>query len=486
MANTSTDRLRSPVRKVQPGQTRLMVPILLAADLATVFLSFLIAYNLRLRVPSLRPLAGDLGTYLNAWPLIFMWPLMFWREGLYPGHAWIGSDYLERILTATSVASLVLMSVTFLTKTGVQYSRTLVIGFWLVSLISLPLSRFTLRYLFRKLRWGGPPAVILGAGRSAALVIRGLNAQNPPSLSPVAVFDDDPGKLGQSIEGVPIIGSLTTVPDWARTQGVKTAIVAMPGIQHEQLIQIIEGQSKFFPRLLVVPNLFGLSTVDVDTRDIGGTLTLEMRKNLLSRSSQALKRLTDYLSVFIIGLLVLPVALAIAIAQLLESGRPVFFLQERVGRAGDHFRMWKFRTMVQDADRVMEDQILEDPVLRAEWEKHQKLVDDPRLTAVGRFIRRFSLDELPQLWNILAGDMSFVGPRPITTDQVELYGPTFHLYKQVRPGLTGLWQVSGRAATSFESRVETDTYYVRNWSLWLDAIIIAKTFWAVISGEGAY
>jgi len=178
--------------------------------------------------------------------------------------------------------------------------------------------------------------------------------------------------------------------------------------------------------------------------------------------------------------------LVITIACLLENGRPIFFLQNRVGQYGAQFRMWKYRTMVRDANRILKQELMQNPALRDEWQERQKLTDDPRLTTVGKLLRRLSLDELPQLWNILRGEMSFVGPRPITEDQVELYGASFHMYSQVRPGLTGLWQVGGRANTSFQDRVQSDVYYVRNWSLWLDVIIIAKTFWTVASGQGAY
>lgn len=460
--------------------------LLLLVDLAVVVVSFLIAYYVRRNAPYLPTLANDLAGMLQVWPAILVWPLVMYREDLYPGFQWVGGEYLRRIVTATTTASLILMAATFVTKTGPQYSRSLLVGFWLVTLITLPTSRFVMKRVLDRMGFGGPRAVVLGAGQSACLIMEGLRAQNPPSYRPVAIFDDDPAKQGGQVGGVPVLGPVSEAQEWARHHGIQVAIVAMPGVARARLIEIIEAHSRGFPRLLILPNLFGLSTVEVGTRDVGGTLTLEMRKNLLYLHNRVLKRFTDYLLVFLLGMLSLPLTAVIGLATLLDSGRPVFFQQERVGRGADLFNMWKFRTMVQGADEVLADHLERDKEARQEWQQRQKLTNDPRLTTVGRFLRRLSLDELPQLWNILRGQMSLVGPRPITKDQIELYGESFHLYAQVRPGLTGLWQVEGRAETSFQQRVEHDTYYIRNWSIWLDAIIIARTFWAVLNGRGAY
>jgi Undecaprenyl-phosphate galactose phosphotransferase WbaP len=170
----------------------------------------------------------------------------------------------------------------------------------------------------------------------------------------------------------------------------------------------------------------------------------------------------------------------------LDSGGPIFYSQIRIGRNGKKFKLYKFRTMVQNADQILRVYLNESPSLKAEWLTTHKLQKDPRVTRVGAILRKASLDELPQLWNILIGDMSIVGPRPIVDAEVEKYANCFDLYKQVRPGLTGLWQVSGRSDTSYEYRVELDTYYVLNRSLKLDLKILLKTVVVVLQGRGAY
>lgn len=170
----------------------------------------------------------------------------------------------------------------------------------------------------------------------------------------------------------------------------------------------------------------------------------------------------------------------------LDSPGPVFFRQVRIGRFGRKFPVYKFRTMVQNADRVLQDYLDKSPELKAEWLATHKLKQDPRVTRLGVLLRTWSLDELPQLWNIIIGDMSLVGPRPIVDAEVEKYGKCFELYIQVRPGLTGLWQVSGRNNTTYERRVELDDYYVRNRSLKLDLQILLKTVLVVLKKDGAY
>ena len=178
--------------------------------------------------------------------------------------------------------------------------------------------------------------------------------------------------------------------------------------------------------------------------------------------------------------------LVIAILIMLESKGGIFYSQIRIGRGGQKFKAYKFRTMVQNADYLLQNYLEKSPELKAEWLASHKLKQDPRVTQVGAFLRKFSLDELPQLWNIFIGDMSLIGPRPIVEEEIEKYGECFELYKQVRPGLTGLWQVSGRSDTSYQRRVELDEYYLLNWSFQLDIQILFRTVSVVLRNNGAY
>jgi Undecaprenyl-phosphate galactose phosphotransferase WbaP len=209
-------------------------------------------------------------------------------------------------------------------------------------------------------------------------------------------------------------------------------------------------------------------------------------KRVWSRSPQVTKRAADLVLALAGGVLLLPVFAAIAALVRLTSPGPALFGHRRIGRDGQQFLAWKFRTMVPDGDELLRARLRDDPALWSEWEGCRKLRRDPRVTWLGEFLRRSSLDELPQLWNVIRGEMSLVGPRPIVEVEAERYGPRFDLYQQVRPGLTGLWQVSGRNNTTYAQRVEFDEYYVRHWSLWLDVCILSKTVKVVLTGEGAY
>jgi Undecaprenyl-phosphate galactose phosphotransferase WbaP len=219
---------------------------------------------------------------------------------------------------------------------------------------------------------------------------------------------------------------------------------------------------------------------------MGGVLGLEVQQKLLLPGPRLVKRVMD------LGLVVvfaLPLFFLVALLGLLirlDSPGSLFYGHSRLGLAANRFRAWKFRSMMQDADRRLAEYLERHPELREEWEQDQKLKNDPRVTRVGRFLRKTSLDELPQLWNVLRGEMSLVGPRPIVEEEVKRYGPLFNLYTKVRPGLTGLWQVSGRNDTTYAERVAMDAYYVRNWSPWLDLYILARTVWVVLFGKGAY
>lgn len=210
------------------------------------------------------------------------------------------------------------------------------------------------------------------------------------------------------------------------------------------------------------------------------------RGGLLEGAGPAVKRFLDVVFALVLVLVALPFAVVIACAIFLESGGPIFFKQSRIGQGNRRFSLWKFRSMARDSAELLESYLDAHPDLRAEWEATHKLKDDPRVTHVGRFLRRRSLDELPQLWNVLRGDMSLIGPRPIVDEEVPKFGRAFALYLKVKPGLTGLWQVSGRSDTSYRRRVELDSRYIRHWTLGLDVKILWKTIGVVLRAHGAY
>ena len=464
--------------KSRPGWTTAVV---IAADGLALVVSGVVAYLIR------GLLGGELHAheYISLWPALFLFLPAYYSVGLYPGVGLSPSEELERLSLATTSVYLALAAATFIFKEGATLSRGVFFLSWLFSLALVPLTRSLARALFARKEWWGRPVIVLGAGATGRMVVQTLLRHPGLGLKPLAVFDDDEKKRGH-IESVPILGGVDQAALLAKEMSVKHAIVAMPGVPREQLLALLERHGGVFPHLLLIPDLFGFTSLWVLARDMGGVLALEIKQRLLLPGPRILKRVVDLVAAGIGGFLILPLMLLIAIIIKIDSRGPIFYGHERIGQGGKRFKAWKFRSMVEDADAIIERYLEEHPELREEWQATQKLKNDPRVTRVGRWLRKLSLDELPQLWNVIRGEMSLVGPRPIVQEELAKYGEKGVLYLKVKPGMTGLWQVSGRSETSYQERVEIDAYYVRNWSVWLDLYILARTVWVVLFGRGAY
>ncbi|GEM87301.1 undecaprenyl-phosphate galactose phosphotransferase WbaP [Meiothermus granaticius] len=453
---------------------------LLLTDSFAVMASFLLAVLLRYAWD--RSLLWEL--YLNLWPTLLLFPLAYGLAGLYAmGIA--PPEELRRLSYATSLVFVVLGSATFMYKAGADYSRGAFVFAWGLMLFLVPLGRALARELWARKPWWGTAVLVLGAGQTGEAVAQALRKQPGLGLKPIALLDDDPAKHGREIEGIPVVGGLEQAAAFAQ-RGVRHAIVAMPGVPRNHLLELFEGYGGIFSHLILIPNLFGLSSLWLTTRDIGGVLGLEVRQKLLLAGPKIVKRIMDIGLIVLFSPLILMGTLLLSLLVRLDSAGPVIFAHQRIGWKGSRFYALKFRSMIPNADQALREYLLQHPELQEEWEQNQKLRNDPRITRIGRFLRRTSLDELPQLWNVLKGEMSLVGPRPIVNEEVSRYGSSFSLYLKVRPGLTGLWQISGRNDTTYAERVAMDTYYVRNWSPWLDLYILARTVGVVLFGKGAY
>jgi Undecaprenyl-phosphate galactose phosphotransferase WbaP len=322
---------------------------------------------------------------------------------------------------------------------------------------------------------------LFGSGAVALLVLGKLKSRPHLGLRPVAVVADQ--VVAREIGGIPVYKT----EDVGRiaSSGVKHAIVAAPELSQSEFAEVMERGADAFPHLILIPDTDFLWKVGSHTRDLMGILGLQVRNNLLDNGSRLVKRAIDLASSALLTLFLLPLMAIISVLVVVESGFPVFYLQKRLGRRGRPFHMCKFRTMNHNSAEILERYLASNSELRREWAENHKLRNDPRITRVGKVLRKTSLDELPQLWNVLKGEMSLVGPRPIVSAEVAMYRETYSLYSKTTPGLTGLWQVSGRSRTTYAERVAYDSYYVRNWSVWMDIYLLAKTVGTVLSGDGA-
>jgi exopolysaccharide biosynthesis polyprenyl glycosylphosphotransferase len=310
---------------------------------------------------------------------------------------------------------------------------------------------------------------------------------SPPS-DPLPTSSTDPtrprGHFAE-VEGVPVIGGVELAPLLAARLGIKYAIVAMPGVSARKLVQITEKVGGAFSHLLLIPDLFGFASLGAPSREVGGVLGIEVRQQLLLRGPRLAKRILDLSLVLLGGIVVFPVILLLAMLVKLDSKGPVFYPQKRLGRDGNRFTALKFRSMHGDGEARLTEVLAKNPKLRAEYDEFHKLSRDPRVTRIGRLLRKYSMDELPQLLNVLWGDMSLVGPRPYLERELADMSGQEGLILRALPGLTGMWQVSDRNATAFAERVKLDVHYVRNWSPWVDIYVLARTVRVVIRGTGS-
>lgn len=259
-------------------------------------------------------------------------------------------------------------------------------------------------------------------------------------------------------------------------------------MESKNLVKLVTKLQILVRRVTFVPELFNLPVGNISARGLmeENTLVLRLDNNLARKTYRLTKRVFDLILTICGGLFILPFMCIIAAFIYFDSPGPVIYKQKRIGQNGKEFDFYKFRSMVIDADKVIDEYLEKNPEAKREWQRNFKLKYDPRVTRIGRFIRKTSVDELPQLWNVIKGDMSLVGPRPLLPNEVKRYGAYIEDYILVPPGLTGVWQVSGRSDTTFEERVQMDSWYIHNWTIWIDIVYLAKTFLVIIKSKGAY
>ncbi len=427
---------------------------------------------------AMSPAAGQSAEILMLWPLLFS--VMFFLCGLYPGVALNPVEEIRKVVTGAAAACLL---TALWTQHALPFAAIGLAG--LTGALLTILSREFLRSVLYGRPWWGVPTVIIGETSSTRRVAQTLHKHKGLGLRIVGTLRRD-GHYDSAIDTAPTLGGFDMTSSLASTHGVRCAILALAGLPQYQIRDIIQGCSEEYERVLVIPDGDATANVWVDARDIGGVLGLELRHSALKRSRNILKRTTDIVLGSAVLLASLPLLTVIWIVVRLTSRGPALYRGRRIGMNGKPFLIYKFRSMVIDADRRLNDYLAAHPEALVEWARDHKLRNDPRITPAGRFLRKTSLDELPQVWNIIKGDMSFIGPRPIVDEEISRYRDNFLLYKTVRPGLTGLWQISGRSDTSYEQRVKYDEYYVRNWSIWLDLYILGKTAHVVLARRGAY
>ncbi len=427
-----------------------------------------------------------LGTYVVDLYFLLPWTVALAQERLYTKRL-LFWDEVRHTTRAASLAALFAIVLIYATKSTEEVSRLLLGSVWLTSLVAIPLARRATKSLLLRLGWWERRTLILGAGATGQRMLERIRSHRLLGHRPVGFLDDDPATHGKEIDGVRVLGPIDEVAQRARELGIRDVVIAMPRLSHPELRRVVASVEGSVESIHLVPDVSGLTTAGVETQDLDGALLLQMRWNLARPGSRLIKRTFDVVGATMAAVVLFPLVLIAAFFVRFETGGPAFFVQDRLGRKGGAFRCYKLRTMYQDADARLAAFLRESPTARAEWERYAKLkTEDPRITRVGRVLRRISADEWPQLYNVLHGEMSLVGPRPYLPAERPQMAALAQTILKAQPGMTGLWQVSGRNELRFEQRLQLDEYYVRNWSLWMDVAVLLRTIDSVLRRQGAY
>ena len=435
-------------------------------------------------------LANRLDLWLTGaalWPT-WVWgmPLLWWMVAaftrLLPGWGLGAAEELRRLVVGLVAIFGGVAALLFLTKRASEEGRFMLATGLLLAIGAVPIARIAAKHLLIRIgRWGAP-VVIYGANGAVDAVIKALRKEAGLGYQPIGIFHADETLWGARLEGLPVLGGLEH-----NTPEAPVAILALPGLESRRLTELLDGPLSIYKQVILIPDLAEVPSLWVRPFNLAGQLALELTSNLSDPMAQTIKRAMDLILVLGTMPVWAPLVGLLALIVWLEGRHAPFFVQERVGQNGRLFQMIKLRTMWLDAEERLQRYLEENPEARKEWERNFKLKEDPRITRIGRLLRKWSLDELPQLINVLRGDMSLVGPRPLPVYHHEALP---HLVQQLRirarPGLTGLWQVSGRSDAGTEGMARWDTFYIRNWSIWLDLVILIRTIRVVIKGDGAY
>lgn len=394
---------------------------------------------------------------------------------------------VEQLFHACTYGTLAVIFVLYVLRIAGNTSRFFTGALGILAFVYLTLLRYALKNFLQRKQLLQTPVIIVGAGKTAELLVKSLRNDPGMGYKIVGLLEDNKVQEG-ILEQYPVLGGFADAERIIAETGVSRVFIAAPGLKDHDLGMLIYRIQPLVENMGVITNLVGVPTGTVEAESIFNEklLILRLKNNLARPLNRFIKTIVDYTLTIIGVILISPILLFIAAWIYKDSPGPVIFRHIRIGKNGKPFPCFKFRTMCNNADKKLQELLANDPEARAEWEKDFKLKNDPRITKSGAFLRRTSLDELPQLLNVLRGEMSLVGPRPVIEAELSRYGDFLDDYLMVKPGITGMWQVNGRSDTTYDERVQMDSWYVRNWSVWLDFMLLFRTIKAVLAGKGAY
>lgn len=469
----------------QNADGRLIPPLIFAlGDYAALAVAGVLAVYIRNCIMTYSTFQVSEG-YLFLWlPLVFMFFNFY--SGLY-GRRMLIYRMVERLFFACLEGTVLGIILMFFAQVSGQVSRLFVVLYTILAFTLMAVLRVVLSKLMKRVKAFQIPVLIVGAGKTAELVVQQILRDSGMRYRVVG-FLEDRHPVNTPIHGFPVLGGFEDMEKVIQETGVRMVLIAAPGLPQDDLSDLIYRAQSLVKQVDVVPNLVAvpMSNVTAESFFDAKIMVLHIRNNLASPWNQLLKRIFDIALSFIGIIILLPFFLILGILIKIDSPGPCIYKRWVVGKNRHKFGFYKFRTMCINSDEVLRDLLNSNQEAREEFNKYYKLRDDPRITRLGKFLRKTSLDELPQLFNVLLGQMSLIGPRPITENEVPRYGNYIYEYFKVRPGISGLWQVSGRSNIDYQERVQMDTWYVHNWSVWLDMVLLWRTVAVVVKHKGAY
>ena len=459
--------------------------ILILTDLFSFCLSYTLAILIRVALNPLFefPLEPLKGFWLLILINLLIMLLIFSLMGLYRGYGTVAVVELRNLTLSLGITYIIMAFSAYMIGQGERLSRVVFIISLVLCLVIVPLSRFIVYNRFSRFKSWGVRVAVIGSRDHFQNITTRLHHIHRLGFNPEIILCTDSVPEGTNrFEGVPIEEFSRDICSKIREEGIDIAFYSSRILAEDD--PILAEISTIFPTVYYVLPESNLSSLWVDVTDLLGRPALKVRYHLLDKGPQLIKRMLEMVSVCLILLITLPFTLIASLLVYLEDRGPVFYTQDRLGQNGKHFKLLKFRTMVMDAESILDQYLAENPEARKEYEEFHKLEKDPRITHVGSILRKFSIDEVPQFLNVLHGDMNLVGPRAYMVHELDINNPTTQTILRVRPGVTGWWQVMGRNEATFSDRQRLDVYYIYNWSLWTDYYILIKTIWIILSGQG--
>lgn len=474
-------------RSVRQQELRSLIVSLVINDFCILLLSFALAYVARFWTGLNIFDEGTINPTLYTQVVLFLVPLyllLFYMYGLYNSSNLLGgtTEY-ERLFNSATLGLILLSFVSFIYPDFVL-ARGWVIVAWALQIALGITSRFCLRRFIYAQRRNGrylDRTLIVGANPEGLAVAEQLQQAKTSGANIIGFIDDYLTIGSEPVPGLPVLGNSVAFHSLVDMQEIDVVVIANTSITRERLLSIygsLDALANVEVRL--ASGVFELLTTGVRVREEGCVPLVVLNKTRITGAHYIAKTILDHSVALAALLLGLPLLLILAILVKRDSPGPIIYRRRVVGQGRTEFDAFKFRTMYVDGDRRLTEELMQ------ELETEGKLKTDPRITPIGAFLRRYSLDELPQLLNVLRGEMSLIGPRMITKKELQKFGKWQHNLATVKPGLTGLWQVSGRSDLSYEERVRLDMYYIRNHSIWLDLHILIRTVPVLLFGHGAY